>query len=185
VRFRTTRKGVVVADVDPVEAQLLARCATDLLALLGDDDSGSGEQDPLEALVGLAGGPVEAPADPALARLLPDAYADDASGAPHANREFRRYTDADLRAGKRAHAGLVLATLPDGGGRLTLDRDQADAWLGFLNDLRLVMGIRLEVSEETDPDALPDDDPRLPALQVYAWLGWVQETLVSCLSPRR
>ena len=74
---------------------------------------------------------------------------------------------------------------PRDGGRLVLARDEADAWLVCLNDLRLVLGTRLEVTEETDPDALPDDDPCLPALEVYAWLGWVQETLVSCLSPRR
>ncbi len=183
MRFRSSRQGVV-ADVDAVEAHVLARCAEDLLTLLGEDDDTDTDiaQDPLAALVGLASEPVEAPTDPALARLLPDAYADD---DPDANREFRRYTDADLRAGKRAHAGVVLATLPDGGGPLVLDRDQAVAWLGFLNDLRLVMGTRLDVTEETDPDALPDDDPRLPALQVYGWLGWLQETLVSSLSPRR
>ena len=195
MRFRRTRKGIV-ADVDPVEAQVLASCAADLLSLLGeggaaahdrpDDETAQPDPDPLAALAGLAADPVEAPADPALQRLLPDAYGDD---DPAANREFRRYTDADLRAGKRANAGLVLAALPAAERphpvQLVLDRDQADAWLGFLNDLRLVLGTRLEVTEETDPDALPDDDPRLPALQLYAWLGWLQETLISCLSPRR
>ena len=181
MRFRS-RGAEIVADVDPAEAQLLARLATDLLTLLGEDGGSVDEPDPLAALVGLPPATVETPADPAVARLLPDAYGDD---DPDANREFRRYTDADLRAGKRAHAGAVLAALPEDGGRLVLDREGADAWLGFLNDLRLVLGTRLEVTEETDPDALPDDDPQLPALELYAWLGWLQEGLVSCLSPRR
>ena len=190
MRFRKARGGGVTADVEPVEGALLTQCASDLLALLADDetdDEDADEQDPLAALVGMPTGPVEAPDDPALRRLLPDAYGDD---DPEASREFRRYTDADLRAGKRACAGTVLATLPPEGGRLALDRDQADAWLGCLNDLRLVLGTRLEVTEDLDPEdavtrAAGDDDPRLQALHVYGWLGWLQESLISCLSPRR
>jgi Domain of unknown function (DUF2017) len=181
VRFRRSR-GTVVADVQPVEAHVLGECAADLLALLAEEEDDAPAADPLAALIGMPSGPVPAPDDPALQRLLPDAYGDD---DPEASGEFRRYTDADLRAGKRTSAGTVLATLPQGGGRLVLDRDQADAWLGCLNDLRLVLGTRLEVTEETDPDALAGDDPRLPALQVYAWLGWLQESLIGCLSPRR
>ena len=179
MRFKRKR-GQVVAELDAGEAALLTALAGDLLVLLGDD---AGEdEDPLAALVGMPSGEVEAPDDPALRRLLPDAYGDD---DPAASSEFRRYTDADLRAGKRACAGTVLATLPPEGGRLVLDRDQADAWLGCLNDLRLVLGTRLEVTEELDVDDLDDDDPRLQALQVYGWLGWLQESLIGCLAPRR
>ena len=180
MRFKR-RRGAVSADLDAGEAGLLSALAGDLLRLLGDGGE-TGEQDPLAALVGLSAGPVDPPADPALARLLPDAYADDDEAAA----EFRRFTEQDLRAGKRAHAGTVLATLApllDGGGRLTLDRDQVDAGLGTLNDLRLVLGTRLEVTEETDLDP-PEDDPRAQALLVYGWLGWLQESLLRCTSPR-
>ena len=184
MRFSRKAQHVQVR-LDAGEAGLLSALAADLLALLGDDDAdgGAGEDaDPLSALVGLSSGAVEAPRDPALARLLPDAYGDDREAAD----EFRRYTEGDLRAGKRAAAGTVLATLAPlagKGGRLSLDREQADAWLGCLNDLRLVLGTRLEVTEETelDPDA---DDPRSSALQVYGWLGWLQESLLSRLDPR-
>ena len=192
MRFRKGRGGRVTADVEPVEAAVLGQCAADLLALLADDEPDepdepgaapdSRAQDPLAALVGMPSGPVEAPEDPALQRLLPDGYGDD---DPEASRELRRYTDADLRGGKRAHAGTVLATLPGEGGKLVLDRDEADAWLGCLNDLRLVLGTRRDVTEDLDPDGLAVDDPRRQALQVYGWLGWLQESLISCLSPRR
>ena len=183
MRFTKARGGRVTADVEPVEAAVLGQCAADLLALLAEDEPEDGAvQDPLAALVGMPSGPVDAPDDPALQRLLPDAYGDD---DPEASREFRRYTDADLRGGKRAHAGTVLATLPAEGGALVLDREEADAWLGCLNDLRLVLGTRLEVTEDLDPDDLAQDDPRLQALQVYGWLGWLQESLISCLVPRR
>ena len=49
-----------------------------------------------------------------------------------------------------------------------------------------MLGTRLEVTEDLDADdAAHDDDPRLQALQVYGWLGWLQESLISCLTPRR
>lgn len=179
MRFRR-RAGSIRADMDRVEVDVLTALTTDLLALLGEQERG--EQDPLAALVGLSDGPAERPGDPALARLLPDAYGDDEPAAT----EFRRYTEGDLRAGKRAHASAVLASLSPlagRGGRLVLDRDQADAWLGCLNDLRLVLGTRLEVTEQTELD--PDrSDPRAQALQVYGWLGWLQESLLSCVDPR-
>jgi hypothetical protein len=179
VRFTRDRRGLR-ADPDELEAGLLRRLAEDLLVLLGDEPADPPE-DPLEALLGTRGD-TALPEDPALARLLPDAYADD---DPDASREFRRYTEGDLRAGKRADAGTVLATLAAAdGGRLTLDRDQAAAWLGCLNDLRLVLGTRLEVTEDLDPDDLDQDDPRSQALAVYGWLGWLQESLLSVLLPR-
>ena len=177
MRFRRTRRGIQ-GDPDELEVAVLRRCVDDLLALLGP--AGEDDQDPLAALVGLPASDAERPADPALARLLPDAYGDDEA----ASTEFRRFTEDDLRAGKRAAAATVLATLPEDGARLLLDRDAADAWLRCLNDLRLVLGTRLEVTEDTDPDALAEDDPRRQALHVYGWLGWMQESLLQCLLPR-
>jgi hypothetical protein len=179
VKFKR-RGGSIRADVSAVEADVLLAVAGDLLVLLGAEDET--DEDPLAAMVGLSSGPLDRPDDPALARLLPDAYGDDDAAAA----EFRRYTEADLRAGKRAHASVVLSTLSPlagRGGRLVLDREEADAWLGCLNDLRLVLGTRLEVTEETELDPR-SDDPRAHALQVYGWLGWLQESLLSCLDAR-
>ena len=178
MRF-SRRAGGIRAKLDAVEADVLSSLAADLLVLLGEQDEP--DADPLAALVGLSSGPVTAPEDPALARLLPDAYSDDREAAE----EFRRYTEGDLRAAKRASAGAVLASLAPltgQGGKLVLDREQADAWLGCLNDLRLVLGTRLEVSEDTDLDPAADD-PRGQALHVYGWLGWLQESLLGCLDP--
>jgi hypothetical protein len=178
MRFKRSRRGVE-AKLDPVEAQVLSRCATELLALLGTSEDES--SDPLEALVGLSTGATEPPDDPALARLFPDAYGED----PAAATEFRRYTEADLRAGKRTAASDVLALLEPllgEGGKLVLDRDQADLWLTWLNDIRLVLGTRLGVTEDMDEE--PADEPTWQAMQVYSWLAWLQESLLSCLDPR-
>lgn len=178
MRFTRSRRGIQ-ATLDEVEVTVLRSCATDLLALLGGAPEPS--DDPLEALLGLPGGAAVRPDDPALVRLLPDAYGDD---DPAASNEFRRYTEGDLRAGKRAHCTTVLTTLPPAAGQLRLDREQAFAWLGCLNDLRLVLGARLDVTDDGGPDELDDDDPRAPSLQVYGWLGWLQESLLGCLDPR-
>jgi hypothetical protein len=196
VRFRRTRSGAVESELSDVEASVLASSAAQLLHLVAEDaPAGGGDVDPLEAMVGLSSTQARPPEDPALRRLLPDAYRDDAFGpdadpdaASAASHEFRRFTEADLRAGKRAHAVTVLETLAplvEGGGRLRLDRDQADAWLGLLNDVRLVLGVNLDVDEDTLDEPLHDeDDPRTQALGVYSWLGWVQESLLQCLEPR-
>ena len=111
-------------------------------------------------------------------RLLPDAYPDDEERA----QEFRRYTDAELRAGKRAHAEVVLATLVPGD--FVLDRDQVDSWLGTVNDLRLVLGTRLGVSQDAEP-RVDEDDPAYASLALYHWLGWLQEAILGVISPRR
>ncbi|MGV9312505.1 DUF2017 domain-containing protein [Streptomyces sp. NPDC003691] len=114
-----------------------------------------------------------------------------------ASAEFRRFTENDLRAGKRANAlALVRALdgLEAGGGSvsvLKLTPDESRQWLGALNDLRLTIGARLEVSEEDDAAGdqggglyhLPDGDPRKPMVMAYLWLGVLQETLVGTLLP--
>ena len=189
MRFKRARHGVVTADVSDVETSVLASAVAQLLHLLGEQDAV--DDDPLAAMVGLPAGDVRRPDDPAMARLLPEAYRPEASDEPgfdvdEAAADFRRYTEGDLRAGKRGHAVLVLGNLAalEGGGRLRLDRAGADAWLGTLNDLRLVLGTRLEVTEETGDQDPPDDEDRAHALQVYGWLGWLQESLLDCLDPQ-
>jgi hypothetical protein len=177
MRF-TRHRGAFRAELDDIEIALLGQLVEELLGLVEEPEV---SEDPLAALVGMPPGEVAPPDNPVLQRLLPDAYRDD----PEAAGDFRRYTDGDLRAGKRANALVVQACLPAAAGRMTIDRDQADAWLGFLNDLRLALGTSLGVTEETDPDDVEPDDPAYQALSIYGWLGWLQESLLSCLEPRR
>ena len=123
--------------------------------------------------------PPEAPADPVLARLLPDAYQDD----PEAAGEFRKYTESSLREAKKYFAQTLLDTLPAKGGRVKLSADQARDWLRALNDVRLMFGVRLEVTEDFEQQltSLDPKDPRVAAFEVYGWLGAVQESLVRAL----
>ena len=133
----------------------------------------------LEAMLGMSG-TAQAPEDPALARLLPDAYRDD----PDAAGEFRRFTEQSLRSAKQESARIVLDTLPADGGPVKLSGEQAQSWLRALNDVRLALGVRLGVTEEFEEQwqELDPVDPRSAAFEVYAWLGGVQESLVQALT---
>jgi len=124
--------------------------------------------------------PPEAPADPVLARLLPDAYQDD----PEAASEFRKYTESSLREAKKYFAQALLETLPSEGGRVKLTADQARDWLRALNDVRLMFGVRLEVTEDFEEQlgSLDPKDPRVAVFEVYGWLGEVQESLVRAIA---
>lgn len=114
--------------------------------------------------------------DPALARLLPAAYRDDAEAAA----EFRRFTADDLTRRKVENGRAVLATLGEPGS--TLDRAAQQSWLRTLNDLRLTLGERLGVTG----DGLPEGgDRQLQAMgHVFDWLGYLQEALLRSLPKR-
>ena len=179
----------VLVDLRAAEARLLADLFGDLLELLAEEGAarpGAAPADPLAVELGLDGlgddTPSARPEDPALARLFPDAYPDD----PDATAEFRRYTQADLTTERRRRATVALESLEriKGGGRLSLMAVEAAAWLGALNDLRLVLGTRLEITaDEQDPgEGFGPDDPRTAYVPVYYYLGYLQETLVEALA---
>jgi hypothetical protein len=112
------------------------------------------------------------PADPELRRLFPPAHED-----PDADAEYRRMTGNQLVSGRARALSTVESTLD----RKTLSSEEAESWLTVLNDLRLVLGTRLDVTEEMDFDLDPDD-PRTPELAVYAYLSWLQEQLVEAMA---
>jgi hypothetical protein len=207
--FRPTGRGGARARFAPPEAALLRNLIEQVVTLLDDPAAGeqayegldvgvldpdapaapgAGESDTgmpgvgpaeLDALMG-PDEPSRAPEDPALARLLPDAYRDD----PDAAGEFRRFTEQSLRSAKQETARTVLETLPADGGPVKLSGDQAQAWLRALNDVRLALGVRLGVTEEFEDQwqELDPADPSSAAFEVYAWLGGVQESLVQALA---
>jgi hypothetical protein len=113
------------------------------------------------------------PDDPGLRRLFPSAYQDKEDEAA-----YRELMGNELLEGRK-HALEVLAETARAE-RLT--GEQAQAWLTALNDLRLVLGTRLDVTDESLLEALAEDDPRAPELALYAYLSWLQEQLVEALS---
>jgi hypothetical protein len=189
--FRGVRGGGATARFAAVEAMLLRDLVGQVAELVGEglpQDQGesagtastqTASAEALEHLVGLSDNS-SLPDDPILARLLPDAYRDDDAAAS----EFRRYTEHGLRAGKVAAAQTVLDTLPEAGGQVLLTEDQAQAWLRSLNDVRLALGVRLDVTEDRDEmlDRADRGGPQASGLLVYDWLSLLQSTLVQALS---
>jgi Domain of unknown function (DUF2017) len=123
----------------------------------------------LDELEGL----LEDPDDPALRRLFPQAHDD-----PESEEQYRSLVRDQLVAGRSKAMAVVRETL----GNETLDTDEADAWLRALNDLRLVLGTRLDVTEDLDYENIDLNEPRGRDLAVYGYLSWLQEQLVEALA---
>ena len=109
--------------------------------------------------------------DPAMQRLYPDGYTEDED----ASAEFRELVAGDLTAARTGRLQACRAELPDGSGTISLDEEAADRWLRVLNDLRLTLGVRLGVTEETELDSAD------PVANIYHWLSAVQDLLVDQL----
>lgn len=155
---------VVVLELTRMEAAHLAGLVTQFAELVEDAASAAG--------------------DPAIARLVPDAYADD----PGAAEDFRAMTEGDLLERRRQDAGVVLGSLseasvlPDAAAPgddvllelvdLRLDAETLRAWLRCLAAIRLVLATRLDIRSEDDHDV---DDPRFG---IYEWLGYRLDGLV-------
>ncbi|MEV0528044.1 DUF2017 domain-containing protein [Streptomyces sp. NPDC050439] len=193
-QFEAIPGGGAAVALDEVEISIIRSLAVQLLELIGPGPAEDASDDPLAEL--FAEGPSEPPTDPVLQRLLPDAYGGPGSEKADEDElrayssEFRRFTENDLRAKKRDDALVVIRSLDamtskgEGGAVLKLSADESRHWLGALNDLRLAIGARLEVTDEDDTDLLyqlPDSDARKPMVMAYLWLGGLQETLVGTL----
>lgn len=152
-----------------VEGFHLAELIDQLTSVLADSDAGS---------------------DPAVERLVPQAYRDDAE----ASAEFAYATRTDLLERRRADAVSVrsalaplLITSPE-----DLDEDDGieerdvpipaedlDAWLRTLTTLRLVIATRLDLTAADD-----EHDPEDPRFHVYDWLGYRLDGLVALADAR-
>jgi hypothetical protein len=166
-----------IANFAETEREVLVNLVQQIIEILAERHDHANE-DPLAAMVGITTHD-SPPDDEVLLRLLPNAYQDGVDAA-----EFRRYTESTLRDKKRAHAmSIRMMLLSATDGDVILDFDNAQAWLGGLNDVRLALGVRLRVDQHSheDLELLAPDDPMRAVYAVYTWLGWLQETLVEAL----
>jgi len=115
-----------------------------------------------------------APDDPSLRRLFPPAYDDEKD-----ERAYRELAADELLDGRRDSLDVLASTA----GNDLLTPAEADSWLRALNDLRLALGTRLDVQEDSLLERLDPNDPAASGLAVYAYLSWLQEQLVEALSP--
>jgi hypothetical protein len=108
--------------------------------------------------------------DAVLRRLLPDAVPGDAD----ASAEFSAATRERLAAAKTEGAERVVADLEAApGGVVRLDEQAGIVWVKALGDLRIALAERVgieNVQSASSPQGL-----------VYAWLTWLQGSLVDAL----
>ena len=131
------------------------------------------ERDLLQALPGQLMELLETD-DPSLRRLKPPAYGDDAE----ASAEYTAMVGDDLLEGRR----LALATMARTATADRLTEDELGSWLTATNDLRLVLGTRLGVTDDTQGFMPLADDPQAPEWVAYNYLSWLQEEVVAALS---
>ncbi len=110
--------------------------------------------------------------DPSVRRLFPVAYNDD----PERDQEYQQLVRDELLERRLA----ALATVEATAAAEELDEAELTAWLTALNDLRLVLGTRLDVSEEQDD--IEEDDPNAPAMAVYGYLSVLLGDVVDALA---
>jgi hypothetical protein len=130
--------------------------------------------DPLDALAATMREAPELPTDPVRARLLPDGVLDD----PEAAAEFRRFAQTTLLERKRADAAALRRAAVTPG---VVDAAEARSLLGALNDLRLMLGTRLGVTD----DGVLAVGEGLRAYQSYGLFSDLQGLLVDVLAGDR
>jgi hypothetical protein len=155
-----------------------------MIGLLDERESSS-PADELEEITGIKTGNSKPPADPPLRRLLPDFCKSDdddpsAETSDSLNAALRSLHEPEIINAKRVAAQQLLDTIPDNGGRFELTEEAANAWIAAVNDIRLTLGVMLEIGPQ-GPDRLPADHPLAAHFDVYQWLTVMQEYLVLVL----
>lgn len=191
------------------EVQILHALVSNIVDML-EQRRDSAPRDELAELTGMRSGHSALPSDAPLARLLPDFHrledardggtADDggASGDHDSDRVavvrahnagMRMIHEPSIIDAKLDCAAVVLRSLPARGGSVSLNQEQAQAWMRCLNDVRLGLGAVLLEEGAVDgvpatdiPEHVPDEDPRSAQLDVYHWLTFMQDSLCTALT---
>ncbi len=112
--------------------------------------------------------------DPVGRRLFPVAYPDDEDRQT----EYRLLAHGELLDSHLA----ALTVLEETVDAERLDEEALSAWMRALNEVRLVLGTRLEVTEEGDERPTHGDDPEAQAFAIYDYLTWLQGEIIEALS---
>jgi len=173
--------GAILLRMTRNERAIVRALVGDLRTIIGDETPAPGvsqvadqadDSPDTQAADGPAAAGATAPADAVLERLYPDVRPDD----PGWSATFRDLVRGDLDDGRRRNMAVVEASID----APTVDDPQAEAWLHVLNDVRLVLGTRLGVTEDDAP--FDPEDPGAAAKVVYAYAGLLEEQFVEVLA---
>lgn len=111
-----------------------------------------------------------------LRRLFPPAYLE--HGDQEAEAEYQRLMHDDLVAARLDSIDLVRRALDED---TLLDEDGVMAFVRALNQVRLVLGTALDVSEDDDLHSIDADDPAAGEYHLYHYLSWMLEASIDSL----
>jgi hypothetical protein len=162
----------LVLTLHPAEVETLRDLGRQLETLLDEpEDEGEGVADANRGH------------DPVRDRLFPRAYLDPT--ADQEERDWQSQVHGDLVREKSEAVEALMASLdvdlPEGDRfvEVALPPEIAEQWAAALNDVRLALGVVLEVTE--DEIQLAPGDPRAPGLELYQWLTVMQGVLIDAL----
>ncbi len=115
------------------------------------------------------------PDDSRMKRLFPTAYHNDAER----DAEYQSFMRDDLQQSRLSAIESAVSVLQSDE---PLNEAQLMGFMTVLNSLRLVLGTLLDVGEGDDEDGISEDDPTFGQYQLYGYLGWLLEWVVSALS---
>ncbi|UOQ60689.1 DUF2017 domain-containing protein [Leucobacter rhizosphaerae] len=159
------------------EAAMLDQLVAQLMQLLQSHSGTALDPDPLFASLEV-GGSDDVPEDPALARLFPNAYEDDADAT-----QFRRVTEQGLLNRKLQDAIQVTTALGLGGGlpsedaviEVDISTTTLPAWARTVTALRLAIAARIGLDTAEDHDRLLEDEETRGTVLVFDWLAAILE----------
>ncbi len=150
-RFRSNRNGFVEIKIADEERRLIAELIEQLRELVLSTST-------------------EGSVDPSIRRLYPTAYVEDVEQ----ELKYQRLMRDQLLERRLAHLDVVESTLQDE----ELSPETLIAWITSINDLRLVLGTHLDVSEEEEPTFVSENDPEQQQRAIYHYLSHLLGELV-------
>ncbi len=160
-----------VARFEPIEREVIG----DLTATVSEAiirRAQSAPKDELAEMMGMSAGHKEPPTDPSLARLFPDFEKEGDEEFEGDNSLLRSLYENDIARAKLANLQVVNEALgPTGGVEVSLDEEQAHAFVAGLNDLRLYVA----AGDAPNEGALADKEA------VVEWLAFAQDSLLQAM----
>lgn len=110
-------------------------------------------------------------------RLFPAAYHQDEQH----EQEYQRLMRDELLSSRLASLSLTTSLLEreTNSDSIVLSADELDALMRSINSLRLVLGTLLDVDEDEFEAHLAEDDPAYGQYQLYSYLGWLLDWIVT------
>lgn len=183
MRLRTGYAGQLVLELEVQEVSILSNLVGQLISLLQSHSRGYLESDPFLSRLEV-GGSEHLPDDPALARLLPDAY-EDAS----ASSAFRRVTEQGLINQKLEDALTVSTAISAGspdnanverahGSDVTINAETFGPWVRTMTALRLSIAARLGITSEDDYAVIAEQSEHDNTMLIYNWIAAIIDLIL-------